>query len=1370
MNVIAILTLSIVLQFAAAVLALRLVRVSGRRLAWELISGAIALMAVRRCITLERVIAGDVTHPPDLMAELVAMGISVLMLAGIALIAPLFSELRQTVDNFAATASRLEESEGRLQLAQQAAQIGTWEWDVRTNVTQFTDEQYRQLGLNPDDASPAYEGWLELVHPDDRQRCETAVQDALEGVEPFDIEYRVVLQDGTEKWLASRSHVDRDQDGSPLRMVGVNIDITARKEAEQALRKSEEQYRAMFELASVGMVQTTPTGQFIRTNAKLSEMFGYTADELRNMTFSQITHPDDRAADYAQFQQAVRGESPAHMIEKRYVRKDGKVIWGLANAVIVRDAQGQPMLAVAVVSEITERKLAEQALVESEDRFRTTFVDAPVPICLTDSHANFIRVNRAFCEWIGQTEAALLATDLVSATQPENVDECMIAMEQLINGEVNQIRLEKRCRFKPGELRIVTVDSFLLRDNDGQPVHFISHFTDITEQKEAEIALRKSEERFRRLAENVNAVFWMRSADGEKQLYVSPRFEDIWGLSLQSLRENPDLFINSVHPDDRPTLQAAYAELATGGRPEDYNLEYRITRPDGEVRWIHDRGFSILDDNEVLLHQAGFAEDITVRKQAESALLESRAKLRHMLDSLPDLIWMSDTSKACTWFNQSWLAFTGREMEQEVGNGWAEGVHPDDFDRCLKIYTEAFDRREPFVMEYRLRHHSGDYRWIYDAGQPMRTVDGEFEGYMGGCVDVHDRKLAEAELRESLTRQQLIIKSANIGLWDWDLSTNEVIFSPEWKSQLGYADDELSSKFEEWESRLHPDDREQALAATQQFLAGQRQTDYSVEFRLRHRDGSWRWILALADLQRNATGEPTRMMGCHVDITERRQAEDALHESEARYVDLYENAPDLMCSIVPGTGAIIRCNQTLADSLAYSKDEIIGRSVIEMYHPDSRAEAQRAFQLFVATGEVHDVEMQLMRRDSSVLDVSLNVSAIRDEQGRIIASRSVWRDITERKAAEDAVRKSEALHRSLLENAVLPITYIDQEGRVLLVNKIAAAQVGMLPEAMVGHTLHDYLSTEHADRALADYRRTLEVGQESSSEYPIDLHDGQHWFASVHKPVTWPMNGEMVVMSMAVDITARKVAERDALNAQQQLTERVATELEKARAELVLTTRLSMLGRIAAQIAHDLRNPLGAVRNAAYYLKGELRDAARDVRESIGLIEDELATCDTLIRNLLEVVRPREPDRRPVNVAQVVQSAFQRLHAPDKIELKLLASPDPFYVDFDPVQCRQLMDNLLSNALAAVKDAGRIEVSLELDDEVVLMRVHDSGPGVSADARDFVFDLLFTTKATGTGLGLVICRQIVEQHGGTIELEAQGAGGASFLIRVPSHA
>jgi PAS domain S-box-containing protein len=177
-----------------------------------------------------------------------------------------------------------------------------------------------------------------------------------------------------------------------------------------------------------------------------------------------------------------------------------------------------------------------------------------------------------------------------------------------------------------------------------------------------------------------------------------------------------------------------------------YMAEFRVVRADGEVRWVTDRGKFYYATNGRPQRGLGIGVDVTERKQAENAMRESEERFRLVANTAPVLIWMSGADKLCTYFNKPWLDFTGRPLSAELGNGWAEGVHSEDLRRCREIYTHAFDKREDFRMEYRLRRHDGEYRWIVDIGVPRFNPDRSFAGYIGSCMDVTERKLAEEAL------------------------------------------------------------------------------------------------------------------------------------------------------------------------------------------------------------------------------------------------------------------------------------------------------------------------------------------------------------------------------------------------------------------------------------------------------------------------------------------------------------------------------------------------------------------------------------------------------------------------------------------------
>jgi len=278
---------------------------------------------------------------------------------------------------------------------------------------------------------------------------------------------------------------------------------------------------------------------------------------------------------------------------------------------------------------------------------------------------------------------------------------------------------------------------------DGQAQRLLGISMDITERKRTHEALRESEERLRLAQEaaHVGVFEW----DVQKNRnYWSPEMERIFGLNPGSFGGTFEAWLEHVHPDDREHLeQQAVRHFQEGGT---LDSQYRTVRPSGEIRWLFSRGTLFHDAAGKPVRMLGFSIDVTDRKRAEEALRESEERFRLVANTAPVMIWMSGPDKLCTYFNQPWLDFTGRTLEAELGNGWAEGVHPEDFGRCLDTYIKSFDRREDFQTEYRIRRYDGEYRWLSDIGVPRFNPDGTFAGYIGSCIDVTERKLADEAL------------------------------------------------------------------------------------------------------------------------------------------------------------------------------------------------------------------------------------------------------------------------------------------------------------------------------------------------------------------------------------------------------------------------------------------------------------------------------------------------------------------------------------------------------------------------------------------------------------------------------------------------
>jgi PAS domain S-box-containing protein len=275
---------------------------------------------------------------------------------------------------------------------------------------------------------------------------------------------------------------------------------------------------------------------------------------------------------------------------------------------------------------------------------------------------------------------------------------------------------------------------------NGAPERMLGVSLDITERKLAEEAVRESDSRYRRIVETTNEGVWLLDSNLHTS-YVNRQMAEMIGYEPGQMIGRS--VFNFYFPEDVGYKKQVLERRQQGLREQ---IEERLRRRDGSELWVRMAAIPVYKDNGEFDGALAMVSDITERKRTEEALRESEERFRLVANTAPVLIWMSGPDKLYTYFNKPWLNFTGRSIESELGNGWSEGVHPDDLERCLDTYTQAFDRRGEFRMEYRLRRHDGEYRWVLDVGIPRFNQDRFFAGYIGSCIDVTDRKLAEEAL------------------------------------------------------------------------------------------------------------------------------------------------------------------------------------------------------------------------------------------------------------------------------------------------------------------------------------------------------------------------------------------------------------------------------------------------------------------------------------------------------------------------------------------------------------------------------------------------------------------------------------------------
>ncbi|HEY7380418.1 MAG TPA: PAS domain S-box protein [Gaiella sp.] len=354
----------------------------------------------------------------------------------------------------------------------------------------FVNARWCELaGLTGDEARG--DGWTTALHPDDRRRVLAEWEAASVAGRDSVVEFRFLRPDGSATWIQGFATSVRDDDDQVVGWVGTCLDLTERKEAETAAAEAGERFRVAFDNAPIGVALLAPDGRWLHVNPALCELLGYSAEELAERTFADLTHPDDLADNLERSRKQLEGGDWERRIEKRYVRSDGEVVWVALTNEVVRDASGAPLYFVAQIEDITQRREIEDALRDAEERFRRAFEDAPIGMALVAPDGLFLRVNRRLCELTGRTEPELLGQTFQQITHPEDLDADLEQAERLLAGEISAYQMEKRYLRPDGTVVWVLLSVSLVRDGAGRPLQFVSQIEDISERKQAQDELER---------------------------------------------------------------------------------------------------------------------------------------------------------------------------------------------------------------------------------------------------------------------------------------------------------------------------------------------------------------------------------------------------------------------------------------------------------------------------------------------------------------------------------------------------------------------------------------------------------------------------------------------------------------------------------------------------------------------------------------------------------------------------------------------------------------------------------------------------------------------------------------------------------------
>lgn len=856
------------------------------------------------------------------------------------------------------------------------------------------------------------------------------------------------------------------------------------------------------------------------------------------------------------------------------------------------------------------------------------------------------------------------------------------------------------------------------------PVQALGMISDITERKRGEEQEYDSEARYRAAFEDVSVGMYQADSQTRQLLRVNHRLCQMTGYGRAELVNRPcqDL----LHPEDRDSLLEGLAQIGRGEIAE-YRAEKRFVRKQGDTIWVDVTVNLLPNKSGQTWRTLAVIKDITERRQAEQKVREVEQRLRAFLDNSAVSGWMKDEEGRYVFLSKNYLRYLGVRSE--------EMLDKTDFDCWPQATAEQFRSNDQQVLVSNRAIEVLEQGWDAEGNQtwwlchkfPYQDESGKrFVGGLG--VDITQHKRTEDALRESERQLSLVMQAANVGLWDWDLSGDQVHFSPEWKRQLGYADHEIADRFEEWQSRVHPDDLEPTLAKVRSYLEKQ-WPGYEVEFRMRHKEGSWRWILSRAALIEGPTGKAIRMIGIHLDITARKAIEESLRESEER-LRLANEAANIGSYFADLETDRVRYSPELCAMLGIETG--IDRKVEDGFHfvqpedlPRMRADFDAA--LNPAGDGRQRTELRIVRLGGEVRWlVNRGQVAFRDTP----AGRVPWRmvgaclDITERKQIEEALRqlndeleervaertrvlyaKQERL-QAILNNDFNAVLTCDRQGLVESVNLAAVRMFGEPAEEMIGQDFQRFVPPPDGQPQGESRLRNLKLMTGYSLEVVAHRKEGSTFPAEMAVSEITHLGLFCVILR---DISEHKRLERDVAEATAYEQRRIGQDLHDSVGQQL--TALTMLAQdFVESLAPDAQPP-----------NSRLQHSDQNAKSPTLACLSPFELAERLRRDLhkaLEQIRSISRNLNPVPIdSQGLTAALTDLVERMQLQSRVRCSFDcelPVLIE-DNVTGTHLFhiaQEALSNALRHA-DAREVQIELQQSDLQVVLRIRDDGRGVA---------------------------------------------------------
>ncbi|ARV61699.1 hypothetical protein BZZ01_26510 [Nostocales cyanobacterium HT-58-2] len=1171
--------------------------------------------------------------------------------------------------------------------------------------------------------------------------------------------------------------------------------ITERKLAEEALRSSEEQFRILVDEAPVliWMNDANALGSFC--NQASMVLIGRPLQELLGESWTEGIHPEDKQRCFEIYLSAVKKHERFQFVF-RYLYADGEYRWLINTGVprfgadgsfvgyigcctditehmqaevTLKQVQAELKQANAeleirieertraikqinrqLIYEMTDRLYVEEQLRQSQEMLQLIMDNIPQSIFWKDTASVFLGCNRVFAETAGleSPEDVVGKTDYDLVAKKEEADLYYESDLRVMQTDTPEYRVIFPHLRKNGKQAWLEVNKIPLHDNEGNVMGILGTFEDITARKQAEEALKRSEERFRNLVEISSDWVW-EVDENAVYTYVSPKVFEMLGYQPQEiLGKTPFDFMPS---EEIERIANIFTPILTTQKPLKC-LENTAIHKDGHLVILESSGVPIFDADGKFRGYRGIDRDITERKQAEASLRETQERLQAILDNSPAFIYLVDSQNRYLLINHHYEKIFKVTKEQIIGKTMHDIWHHHIADKLAANNRKVFTEGIPIETEEIVPQADGIHTNL-SIKFPLKDANGIPYAVGGISTDITERKLAE----EALLRFRKAIESASDAIGMADITGQVIYLNPAFVELFEYTLEELQA--EGGPSAIYTNKAQ----CKQIFANVNKGESWRGEVTMKTRYGRIIQVEVRGNAIKDATGKIIGSVGIHTDITERKQAEESLRLRDRAIAA--SNNGIMIADVTMPSCPIIYANPALEQITGYSVAEVIGNNCCFLHGSDINQPGITALYEAITKGKSCNLVLRSYRKDGTLFWNEINISPVYDNDGKFTHCISIQTDITERKQAEVALLISQERLQYLLSSSpgVIYSCKISSDYGVTFMSENVISMLGYEAREFIETSSFwkNHIHTEDQQQVSVAMSTLLEQGQHSQ-EYRFLHKDGTYrWMYDQAKLIKDDAGHPLEIVGYWLDITERKQLE------------------EEIKAALCKEKELNELkSRFVSMTSHEFRTPLSTILSSSELLEHYRHKWTEEKQLShLHRIQTAVKHMTEMLNNVL-VIGKAEAGKlnflpEPLDLVEYCYSQVEeiQLNINNQHAINFSTQYKSMPCCMDEKLLGHILSNLLSNAIKYSPTSSTVKFTLSFKDDLAIFTIQDQGIGIPTEDLPHLFESFYRAtnvgNIQGTGLGLAIVKKCVDIHNGEITVKSKVGEGTIFNVTLP---